>query len=355
MADCGGQDAIFEFISNEQPPTDPRIEGSPSKIVSISNPAWDTNEKLYVANGSIWEYDMGGWWHGFGGPGGYVADVAATSTALYAYTIHNTSTAVWKKTTRGGGWTLIGNSTGYGFIQNIYGAGNQLFATGAMADGSGGNSGNYAILYETSGSFSNLVNTGSAILTGAGVIGSDYYLGTLGNGIYKVTGAPSPGSTSPLAAPTHIAGFLQANTNLIIAVTRGSSIWRGTSAGFTDTGSSVGLTCTGGLALTKTFTNSPSTDLLLIGIRGGTSSSGYYEADIDLSTGAVSYVRPPGISGPGSIEPNGNYGSSLKRYPVNHLFADTTQSPPVIFAATQGNNLYSYRSRSGVWQWNYEE
>jgi hypothetical protein len=369
MAGCQ-QNSIFDFISHEVKPTDPRIEGSPSKIVKaeISGAA-----KLYVANGSIWEYDMGGRWHPFGGPGGFVADVAATSgtpPALYALTIANTDTKVWKKTATMD-WTQLGNGTGYGFIQNIYGAEDQLFATGAVKDSNGGNSGNYAILRENSGSFTLVEPTGGAILTGAGVIEYPtstftYYLGTLGNGIYKVTDTPAPSTVSSLGTPSDIAGFLQTSTDpggedLIIAVSRGGSIWRGASLGFMDAGISVGTTCTGALALTTAFTDTvPPPDptsnyLLLLGIKGGTSSSGYYEVDFDISTGTVtSGVRAPGGTGLSSIKPDGNYGSSLRRYPVNHLFADTTQPPPVIFAATPKNGLYSYRDRSG-WQWNYED
>jgi hypothetical protein len=351
MAGCQ-QDSIFDDISHEVQPTEPIIEGSPSKIVSVP---WDSNEKQYVANGRIWEYDMGGRWHNFGGPGGYVADVAAASTALYAYTINNTNTAVWKKTARFGGWIPVGNGTGYGFIQNIYNAEGQLFATGAVKAGDGYS---YAILYEdsSSNSFKLLEETGAAWLTGAGKIGSNYYLGTLGNGIYQVTGNPAPGNASRLTTLSDIAGFLQADSSHIIAISRSGYLLYGTSAGFTASAFSVGATCTGGLALTTAFAD-PSKKLLLIGIRGGTSSSGYKEVDFDISTGPGSVIvaREPGSTGLSSIEMNGNYSSSLKRYPVNHLFADLTQSPSVIFAATSGNGLYSYRNLSGVWQWNHEE
>ncbi|MDR1597031.1 MAG: hypothetical protein LBR99_04930, partial [Treponema sp.] len=45
------QDSIFYNISNEVAPTDPLIVGGPTKIV-------EANEKLYVANGNIYEYAL---------------------------------------------------------------------------------------------------------------------------------------------------------------------------------------------------------------------------------------------------------------------------------------------------------
>jgi hypothetical protein len=70
-------------------------------------------------------------------------------------------------------------------------------------------------------------------------------------------------------------------------------------------------------------------------------------------------TREPGDNAPTSIEPDGNYTSSLKRYPVTALYAldpgAVPASAPLIFAATSGDGFYSYRTRNGKWQWNYEE
>ncbi|GHV74012.1 hypothetical protein AGMMS49940_13140 [Spirochaetia bacterium] len=347
MAGCN-QDDIFYTISTEVPPTDPLIKGSPSKIVQYGS-------NLYVVNGKIFECAPGGRWHGFGGPGGYVVDVASTSGALYALTINNTSTAVWKNT-GSGGWTSLGNGSGYGFIQNIYGAGAQLFATGAVGDGGGGY--NYAILYENSlDSFTLLQETGKALLSGAGELSPTYYLGTTGNGIYPVSSGfvVDP----PVTISTDIKGLLKTkigSTDFIIAASKNGMILYSTGSGFTEW--SPGGTFTGALTVTKAFNNGSfnGTEMLLIGIQGSSTSysHGYQEVTVTESGGTINFgsLTDPGGS-TSSIKPDGNYSSSLKRYPVTALWAEPSHS--VIFAATSNEGLYSYRSRNGVWQWNYEE
>jgi hypothetical protein len=370
LAACN-QDSIFAGLDSAVPPTDPRIQGTPSKIVTADG-------KLYVANGKIFEYDAalgeGTKWKKLeNAPEGYVADVAsADNGVLYALTIKNTTATVWKKGEPK--WKAISAATGYDFIQNIYGVGDKLFAGASKSTSAGGN--DYAVLYEDpSDGFHKLVETESAILTGAGVINNEgtltYYLGTLGKGIYMVTGSLGTLSASqldtPSTIPTHIVGFLQLDDDTVIAASKNGNILRGTSAGFTVPASSLGGTFTGALALVDVDDperKGEKASLLLIGVRGGNTSykHGYRELLInaDGTYGEGEKLRTPGDSQPSSIvnmkkkEGLGQYEQSLHKYPVTSLWV-LQSDPTILFAGTPKNGLYSYRERSKVWQWNYEE
>jgi hypothetical protein len=377
------QDSIFDGISSETAPTQAKIKGSPSKMVkaNIGN-----GDKLYITNGRLWEYDLsasGAKWDRRAGPGGFVADVASTAGALYALTINNTSTRVWKgvwnTTNTVIDWTQIAPFGDYDIIQNIFGAGDTLFATGAKG---AGNAYDYAIHYckQQDSKFALLEETGDAILTGAGVAGTDYYLATLGNGIYKVplSGAFVAESMNKSYSyiPLSIAGFLQAkepdpNTGepgSIIGVSRGGHILRIDSTGVKDPGASLGGTSTGALALMANPAPQGNYDkLLLFGYKGPNSSyrHGYLEVQFNSATGDhETSSRVPGANQPSSIQDDSRkdqqYTSSLRRYPVTALWvlpsADPTKTPAEIFAATTNEGLYSYRYRSdGGWQWNHEE
>jgi hypothetical protein len=375
------QDSIFDDISWETAPTEPKIKGAPSKIVqaNIGN-----GNKLYIANGRLWEYDLsasGGSWNHSDGPGGYVVDVASASGAsgdiLYALAIDNTSTETLKND--GTGWIRIDPPGDYGFVQNIFGAGDTLFAAGATRSG---NDNDYAILYcrQQDSQFNILTETGKAPLTGAGVAGADHYLATLGSGIYKVP-FPFPNSGSPAAdpatesyIPSVIAGFLQEKApdpsigepGVIIGISRSGHIFRIDSSGVKDPGASLGGIYTGSLALMASPDPQPAPQgsfdkLLLLGFRGSTSyKHGYVEVQFDSANGTPDMTRRiPGENQPSSIQEYRQYDSSLRRYPVEALWVlqdPDPKSPSVIFAATSNQGVYSYRNRSdGGWQWNHEE
>jgi hypothetical protein len=373
------QDSIFDDISWETAPTEPKIKGAPSKIVQADIGG---GNKLYTANGRLWEYDPAfsdASWNQSDGPGGYVADVASISGAagdtLYALTIDNTSTRALKN--NGTGWIGIDLPGDYGFIQNIFGAGDTLFAAGAKRNG---NDYDYAILYcrQQDSEFGILTETGWAILTGAGVAGTDYYLATLGNGIYKApfpfpsSGNPTVDSATESYIPDSIAGFLQVAPDTIIGVSRSGHILYIDSSGIKDPGASLGGTHTGALALMDSPDPQPDPQggsfdkLLLLGYRGSNSSyrHGYVEVQFNGANGNREInSKIPGADQPSSIKDDGRkdqqYTSSLRRYPVTALWVSpNTADPksPLIFAATTNQGLYSYRYRSdGGWQWNHEE
>jgi hypothetical protein len=369
------QDSIFDDISWETAPTQPKIKGSPSKMVEANM----GGRKLYIANGRLWEYDLSAsdasWTDKITGPGGYVADVAFTTDGvLYALTMDNTSAKVWKKKD-GTNWSEVTRPGDYGFIQNIFGAGDTLFAAGANR---AGDAYNYAILYyknpdpaASDPGLRFLTETDYAILTGAGVVGTDYYLATLGNGIYKAS-FPSPGNPTVDSVTKDdiisIAGFLQAAPNAIIGISRIGHILYIDSSGIKNPGASLGATCTGALALMDNPAPQDGYDkLLLFGYKGPNSSyrHGYLEVQFKSSNGDhETPSRVPGSSQPSSIKDDSRkdqqYTSSLRRYPVTALWvlpsADPTKTPSEIFAATTNQGVYSYRDRSnGGWQWNHEE
>jgi hypothetical protein len=232
-----------------------------------------------------------------------------------------------------------------------------------------------------------LEKTGGAVLTGAGKVGTDYYLATLGSGIYKasipgsgdptvtpVTEASIPGSTSAeFDIPGNIAGFLQADADTVIGVSTGGHIFYidpsvNTPDRIQSSGASLGGTYyTGALALMDSPDPQPDTQggffdkLLLLGYRGPNSSyrHGYVEVQFNSVTGNHETTRVPGANQPSSIQRESQYSSSLRRYPVTALSVLQNQdpaSPSVIFASTTNKGLYSYRDRSdGGWQWNHEE
>jgi hypothetical protein len=371
------QDSIFYNISNEVAPTDPLIVGGPTKIIR-------TEEKLYVANGNIYEYDLAGngTWVGSTKPGGKVQDLAVVSGSggdtLYALSVTGTGLdfGVWEWDKADDVWNPIGIAgNDYTVIQSIFGGGDKLFAGLSRSNDTGGN--DYAIYYKE-GDKLLLLYKDTAILSGAGKIGNDYYLATRGSGIYKASFGTSL-SVVPLVtkSSTYIAGFLQ-RPDLIIAATTDGYILCGTSAGFTSPTTSLGVTFTGAIELTVAYDYSktppapvPDKELLLLGIKGGYSSSyhGYVEVDFVTSTLTVgNSARIPGNEDPTSIAATKNYNSTLRKYPVTSIVslpqiskstaanAPENASDPIMFASTPKDGVYSYRNRSdGGWQWNHEE
>jgi hypothetical protein len=376
------QDPIFDYISGETAPTTAKIRGSPTKIVSLKTGAGEEAvEKLYLANGRLWEYAPaapGSSWERVSAPEGDVRDVASTSDGvLYALVIDNAASKVWQRQDDGT-WALVAPFAGYGFTQTIFGAGDILFATVAQKIGDA----NYRICYKNkSGPLGILTDPTGAILngarlTGAGKVGSDYYLAGREKGIYKVSVAGVPGEedykvTAALmdATPTDVEGLLQAKflapeRDVIIGISKGGALLYIDASGITKETTSLGGTYSGAIAMLDI--PEPHEDgfdkLLLLGNQNSSYyNHGYTELRFN-STGKTpdTKTQTPGQSQPSSImvsnKSQRQYESSLKRYPVTALWVlpKSEQDPQVIFAVTSNQGLYSYRSRSGEWQWNHE-
>jgi hypothetical protein len=364
------QDPIFDYIAGETAPTEALIQGSPSKIVSLKD--GNNKEFLYISNGRIWEYeatDPNAHWNRVATqPDGYVLDVASANGALYALTIHDQDVRnVWERDGSGNWGSPLSLPNNYALIQNIFGADDALFATGSRRSGSS----EYAILGLQGGNLTLLKETGGAWLTGAGKVGTDYFLATWGNGIYKAdSGFSSIDLAQPLpsaAVPANIAGLLQAQApqstgTVILGVSGDGHILSIDSSGITVDPTGIGgKAYTGAFALIDITPSSPNNHdkLLLLGYRGdSTFQNGYRELTYnsgDLSTHTD--ARSPGTA-PSSVEGDGRqYESSLGRYPVTALWVPSGGNPPLlIFAAANNQGLYSYRNRpDGGWQWNHEE
>jgi hypothetical protein len=350
------QDPIFDYISGETAPTTAKIKGSPSKIVDVGG-------NLYLANGRLWEYasatDANSSWERISGPGGFVVDVASTSGVLYALTLDNTSSKVWKR--KDGAWDELTLPDGYGFAQNIFGAGDALFATVAKGIGDTG----YKLCYSKTDSLMCTILEGAdgASLTGAGKIEDTYYLAVWGKGIYKISDSGATITLANPSGPTDVAGLLQANNNLIIGISRGGILLSINASEIKVGDTSLGGTYSGAIALMDS-PNQQEDKLLLLGLKRQSSSyeQGYMELPFK-SDGTYGGAQTPGQAQPSSIDDQDGdnpkqYTSSLRRYPVTALWVlppSESATRPVIFASTSNRGLYSYRARSGRWQWNHEE
>jgi hypothetical protein len=361
------QDSIFDYIAEETAPTTALIKGAPSRIVEAAG-------KLYIANGRIWEYDLSNnaaRWSRSTGPGGYVVDVASTTDGiLYALAIENTATQVWMRKNNETNWTDLASPGTYGFIQNIFGAGDTLVATGSRKSGSGQD---YAILYydQSASELKVSKEIGGALLSGAGKVGSTYYLATTGQGLYS--GSDFSNTIATPSIPVNIGGLLQAKgkdqndspKDIIIGICAGGVLLYIDDSGPTVDPTSLGGTYTGALALMEIPDKPDGYDkLLLLGYIGSNSSyeHGYVELRFKSDDGTHEGSRRiPGQNQPSSISASKyqQYDSSLRRYPVTALWVldpVVANEPAVIFAATSNQGLYSYRNRSnGGWQWNHEE
>jgi hypothetical protein len=274
----------------------------------------------------------------------------------------NTSSGVWQRQNDGTGWTELGPPDDYGFIQNIFGAEDALFATGARP---AGKAYDYAILYKESNRFIFLKEINDALIVGAGKVKNDYYLAVKGKGLYKVSITGSTPTAELMTAtpsiPTDVAGLLRAKKDFIIGISKGGLLLYIDDSGITVENTTLGGTYSGGLALMDSPEPQEGFDKLLL--LGNENNSLYRQGYMELrfKSSDKTYQTPPRLPGeaqPSSINDYKQYDSSLRREPVTALWVlpKTGEDPQVIFAATTNQGLYSYRSRSdGGWQWNHEE
>ncbi|MDR1144436.1 MAG: hypothetical protein LBK77_09515, partial [Spirochaetaceae bacterium] len=107
------QEPLFWDISQEYPPIEPLIKGSPSQIVECGG-------NLYVSNGDMWEYTpTPGNWHRMDQPGAQIKVVAAANNRLFALSWAGT---IYERT--GSGWK---NHDTVDNAEQLFGAGNYLF------------------------------------------------------------------------------------------------------------------------------------------------------------------------------------------------------------------------------------
>lgn len=332
LASCD-QAPLFYDISKEIAPKEPIIEGSPSRMVLFGG-------REYAANGKLWAYD-GSAWTKAAGPSGAVRDVAVADGKLYALTAANdpTDNRLYVSSDASS-WTEIGNATGYGALQAIYGADDELLVSARKTDAE-----DYAAFVVSGGGLAavpGLSGTGGNWrLVGALKTGTDYYLATVGSGIFygnDVTAALTMAGGSN-DSKYLLNGLIAMSTGQVVAAGRGGYLLAGTGpGGFTERLSSTTYKFTGALAIS---------DGLLLA--GGT--TGYRE--LLLSGGdvpAAAALRVPGSESPTTVADGATYAGSLGKRAVNHLYKSTLTGN-ILFASTQQAGLWSYRKNV----WNAED
>ena len=370
LAACS--DPIFYTIAQEVAPIEALIKGSPSNFVFFK-------DVLYVGSGSTLHWYNGRWNDGsirVPQPGGIrIKLLAVAGNSMYAlcYLDGNKDSAVimrYDETV----WVKLDKIPNYN-IQYIYAAPNSSYVfIGAERP----NENSFAVFYTDNGGQITLTSDippdkDTSELFGAAYDENNYYLCTRG-GIYYAT---DPGSTFTLIQPSagsslgnDFTGII--NTGSIVAIDRGTigsgnggKLYTIESSG-TPTIKNTGISLdkfgsTGALAIWEDPLK-PGSRLLLAGRTptGLTSyTNGYVEVDLDTTGKPFGEFREPGIGDPSSVldGANGRYQSSIGRLVITSIFQAPrgVDSGMRLFASTQGDGVYSYRSRNGVYQWNAED
>ena len=180
------QDPIFYNISIEPPKRDPRIAGSPTNIIVLK-------DNIYAGSKHgtrIHRYDGSGW-EDIDQPGGYIIDLAADGSYLYALVYNGdimTSTMIKKFDPGAGTWTSNEYTLSGHSIQTIYGAGTEIFA-GSYYNytlPSDESKWTYAILYLDATGLK-IVKPDTSLLRGAAETSAEgIFLATAGSGVFLV-------------------------------------------------------------------------------------------------------------------------------------------------------------------------
>jgi hypothetical protein len=379
------RDPIFDKISREVKPREPKIKGVPTKFAVY-------DDFMYVAASSLHRYgkyqggNAAGWDHGeWAGPPGRVIDLAATTNYLYALVDYN-SPGIWRWKTGMPKWERLGGHGGS--PQRIYGetdsegkpvSGGKVFVGTLMGD-PGPNGIDYSIYYadEAESSPETVfkpfpLTERTGLLTGAAFDGGTHFLATTGRGVYAWDGTSSPvqlANTSNADDKNRsLQGIIWTGAK-VFAFGRGGDMYKVEPGGFTEilAGS---YTLTGALAIWRPEPGAGEGKILL-GIKDG-SDYGYREVRLNLSTGELILnnegkvdLHDPGSSPPSTVTDVDLFDTTLRPHPVNHLFQAPYSVDPamILFAAVQGtgsttneidSGVWSYRNRDGKWQWNAED
>ncbi|MDR0474242.1 MAG: hypothetical protein LBH43_11295, partial [Treponema sp.] len=287
---------------------------------------------------------------------GKFRDIAAVGDTLYAV---DEDGKVWSD--KGISWSdPVNTSVPIGKkIVCIFGAGDCLFA--GVLFGNPGNEEYDIYIFDSTPStafFKKVPNT--AKLMGVGAIGTNYYIGTMGDGMYLYANG---------ATPFQISGYLGEEVKNIVSVTVYNSILysihydlrvRLTKI-FSFDETAITPVASGNFTSALTGWTNGTESLLLVGLQRSSGTFGYGYREIVLPSSSVQSPRIPGADDPTSVDRNSQYISAIGKYVVNHLFV-VSESPgdkggrPIIFASTAQNGLWSYRIRTGDEkpQWNGE-
>lgn len=351
---------IFFTVSKEVEPKEPKIDGSPTRIIT-SNPTSST-ATLYVANGKIWSstYGSGDWiWNSHSNPpSGNVVDIAYSGSNLYALTLDYKSgySIIWKFDSNT--WSSLVASGGMRY-QAIYGANNNLYAAYYNKSEPSRAGKDFCVVKINPSGGESWRSGETYFLSGVVYSTPNYYFATTGDGIFvggdtalpadRVT--TTPGNEVP---SKNIAAILSYDTNKVAATSFDGYVYQinGTTASASgDLG-----TFTRALAYWKHGITDE--ELLLIGVKIDSTRFGYREmkitsGDIDLSA----VYTPEKSSGDKDVyaatfEPNAL--TSLMQAPGSPYSASTQ---PLTFASTERNGLWSFRrdSAENRYVWNKED
>ncbi|MDR1870117.1 MAG: hypothetical protein LBQ82_09055 [Treponema sp.] len=355
-------DPVFFRVASEVEPVEPLIKGSPTNIVAFKR-------AVYVASGIVL-YQYTGTTRGSSEPKWYTAKkingrfLQIASTEKYLYILHYSDTNPNKKTIEKmdetGNWTPVNVNTGsFNNIQNIYSANDTLFISAANVSNSAES---YSFFYFSDAGVGGLLGSGE--IKGAAYDGTDYYICTKEGVISIIDEAMDP--TKDSKSSLEFTGLinLEDNNKTIAAITRDGVLYtvNKTTGGVSPLNVSFdnGRYSTGALAIWRDRNYTPR--LLLAGRQDALEYStdsgytyGYMELRLD-NNGPVGNFSEPGKNPITSDPDNDQFKSTIGKYPVNYILQTPIyiDSNMRLFASTQKNGVWSYKTRNGVPQWNAE-
>jgi len=385
---CTCNDPVFYAISQEVEPIEPRIKGSPTNFALY-------NGRMYVASGNnLFSYNKGTdeepdkpYWDKETSPEGTILQIASTGDYLFALFStdknNNGKTVIKRYNKDNSSWSNIGGILdNYAKIHNIFASGGILFV---LATASSTNY-IYSILYIKDDTIDVLKfidqdqdDTGE--INGVAFNGESYFLSFISkktdnekySGVYKINdideGAITINYQDEEGKNVNFTGIisLEDEENTIILISRNGEIYNVTDSIVKIENVSMGKSSTGALAIWRESDQPDCNRLLLAGRQDSLIYSvsygytyGYMELELDAN----------GIkSGKNFVEPgremlstvrtgeNERYQSTIGKYPVNHILQvpSDIDGEMILFASTQKSGVWSYRDRSGIFQWNAEE
>jgi hypothetical protein len=374
------QEPIFDMISREVKPREPRVKGVPTKMVlfdtslgtygmyaaDFSTLHPDPSLHRYAKNAdgkAVW--DEGNIPQP---PGGRIFDLAATQSYLYALTdpespkLYRFDRTEWKEV------SFASDNQGYSRFQSIYGECNSdgKPQTDNLYVGASNSDGAYAAFFTNGGNLTQMPST-TGLLTGAAYDGTNYYFATDGGGVYTST-SPGTGFSPVTDAGGAVKGLIQLPSSSVIAIRGDGVLLTLSSSSATVHQAAEGApNLTGAAAV---WTNGSDNILLLaVQIPLSSSNSTYGYRELVLSSGslpATIELKEPGTGTPSTADDNKRYRDTLEPKPVNSLLQvpSDIDNDMILFASVQGrgvstNNtdggLWSLRIRDGVLQWNAED
>ena len=357
-------DPVFFRISQEVEPVEPLIKGSPTNIVAFKR-------AVYVASGNTL-YQYTGTTLGSSEPKWYTARkfdnmriLQIASTGEFLYVLYYKDSTPNNKTIERMNelrvWETVSVDTGsYNNIQNIYSAYNTLFISAANVSNS---TESYSFFYLSDEGADGLLGSGE--IRGAAYDGTNYYICTKEGGIYK-TDASLMNSQEISKIDVIYMGIinLEDSNKTIAAITRDSELYildKASGASQPSGASFGGKYSTGALALWRDK-DDPTKRLLLAGRQDQlqyTTDSGYTYGYMELqldAAGPVGDFSEPGKNSITSDINNDQFKSTIGKYPVSYIFQTPIyiDSNMRLFASTQKDGVWSYKTRNGVPQWNAE-